>query len=499
MVRCRYPTRDFAEPASHGGPDAGPTRAISNNGAYVFFDSGDPLVPAAENKTQDVFEWEAQGTGGCEQLEGCVHLIGSGNDNSPSFFLGMSSYVNSSGETVEAGNVFFGTTARLVPQDTDEEGDVYDARIDGGFPEPAGKGPCKGNACESPTPAPVDPTPASLAPPARRTSRPAPLPRPNRQEDHEEDDPAVQAGLRQEEGQAEDRVCQIQEGDEVVQAEGAVAMRNSAKLPLFVLSCPAAVSRAFVLPPALAAEGGPQWAVTAVSAPTNFRPGSVGEADYRITVTNTGGSSSDGEPVTISDELPEGLALDPAGASGEDLYALYHSEGSGASKFKCVLWTCTYTGTVVPEDTLILTVPVDVGGRGIVCHERGACVWWWRAGCVGEHRNDDLASACWFWRVAGEREHVVVEHAGGRASGYHDDDRVQHAEHDRFDGGRCEGCHHRRATGFRGRSGGYADVRTRPVQRGCGRVSDRYADRGDDDHVRGHQKQFLPGGNRACV
>ena len=61
---------------------------------------------------------------------------------------------HSSGETGEAGNVFFGTTARLVPQDTDEAGDVYDARIDGGFPEPAGEGPCKGNACESPTPAP---------------------------------------------------------------------------------------------------------------------------------------------------------------------------------------------------------------------------------------------------------------------------------------------------------------------------------------------------------
>ena len=194
-------------------------------------------------------------------------------------------------------------------------------------------------------------------------------------------------------------------------------MRNSTKLSLFV---PFIFLLLFLVPfsaTALAAEGGPQWTVTGVSAPTNFRPGSVGEADYRITVTNTGGSSSDGEPVTITDELPEGLALDPAGASGEDLYALYHSEGSGASKFKCVLSTCTYTGTVVPEDTLILTVPVDVASAeeleradvfvpGVrwgaeLYHERGACVWWWRAGCVGEHRNGDLASACWFWCFAG--------------------------------------------------------------------------------------------------
>ena len=90
----------------------------------------------------------------------------------------MSSYVNANGEAVEAGNVFFGTTARLVPQDTDEEGDVYDARIDGGFPEPAGKGPCKGNACESPVPTPLFQAPATntLASSGDITPEPTPSP-----------------------------------------------------------------------------------------------------------------------------------------------------------------------------------------------------------------------------------------------------------------------------------------------------------------------------------
>jgi hypothetical protein len=152
----------FATAVGGDADTAPPVRAISNDGAYVFFNSADPLVTQADNETQDVFEWEAQGTGGCAQTEGCLHLISPGDDPTASYFLGMSSYVASNGETVEAGNVFFGTHAKLVAQDTDEAGDLYDARIGGGFPVRGGKGPCEGNACENPAPAPIDATPGSL-------------------------------------------------------------------------------------------------------------------------------------------------------------------------------------------------------------------------------------------------------------------------------------------------------------------------------------------------
>ena len=86
-------------------------------------------------------EWEAQGaygcqpaqpgTAGCELVQGCISLISSGDDATPSFFLGASA---------DGSNVFFGTHARLVAQDTDESGDLYDARIGGGFPGPGGQG-----------------------------------------------------------------------------------------------------------------------------------------------------------------------------------------------------------------------------------------------------------------------------------------------------------------------------------------------------------------------
>ena len=96
----------------------------------------------------------------------------------------------------------------------------------------------------------------------------------------------------------------------------------------------------------------PQWTVTSVAAPTNFTPGSDGSDFYLVTVKNTGGGATDGSTVTITDELPAGLSLAPGGASGED--------NLHATHLTCVLRSCTYGGTVVPDESLTVTVPVDV-------------------------------------------------------------------------------------------------------------------------------------------
>jgi uncharacterized repeat protein (TIGR01451 family) len=118
---------------------------------------------------------------------------------------------------------------------------------------------------------------------------------------------------------------------------------------------------AFAAVPALAITEGPQWTVTSVSAPTNFKPGDEsGEDVYRVTVTNTGGAAAQGSPVVVTDELPVGLSLDPAGASGEDPLANINHPGTGGANFSCALRTCTFTGEVVPSQTLDLTFPVDV-------------------------------------------------------------------------------------------------------------------------------------------
>jgi hypothetical protein len=112
---------------------------------------------------------------------------------------------------------------------------------------------------------------------------------------------------------------------------------------------------------ALAANQSPRWMVTSVSTPTNFVPGDAsGEDAYRVQLTNAGGASSDGSSVTITDELPLGFSLAGSGASGVDQLVAVTSPGSAGAKFSCVLNTCTYTGVVVPDDTLIVTFPVDV-------------------------------------------------------------------------------------------------------------------------------------------
>jgi hypothetical protein len=118
-------------------------RAISDDGAYVFFDTTESLVSHDTNGRLDVYEWH----------EGAISLISSGHDASNSFFLGTDA---------TGADVFFGTHARLVPQDVDSSGDLYDARIDGGFPVLQGSAACEGDACQSPPAAPNDATPASL-------------------------------------------------------------------------------------------------------------------------------------------------------------------------------------------------------------------------------------------------------------------------------------------------------------------------------------------------
>lgn len=133
-----------ALPSASGIP-----RALSNDGSTAFFDTADPLVPQDNNGTLDVYEWH----------DGTISLISSGHDSKPSYYLGSSS---------NGSDVFIGTHARLVPEDTDAFGDVYDARACSASepclrPPASGEGLCEGDACAAPVPAPNDPTPGSLS------------------------------------------------------------------------------------------------------------------------------------------------------------------------------------------------------------------------------------------------------------------------------------------------------------------------------------------------
>jgi hypothetical protein len=132
------------------------SRYLSDSGR-LFFNSTDPLVPAATNGKADVYEYEPKGVGSCESATGCIALISSGTSKQESSFLDAS----------ENGNdVFFLTSERLVTQDQDSAFDVYDAHacttsspcITPPSAEPGSK--CAQEASESACRAPVSSEPA---------------------------------------------------------------------------------------------------------------------------------------------------------------------------------------------------------------------------------------------------------------------------------------------------------------------------------------------------
>jgi hypothetical protein len=115
------------------------TRAVSEDGSRIVFETSDPLSSAATNHMANVYEWH----------DGSVSLISSGN----SLTNDCCAVISPSGR-----DVFFTTSQRLVPQDTDSVTDIYDARQGSDFTEPpAEREPCKGDACYGPltNPAPL--------------------------------------------------------------------------------------------------------------------------------------------------------------------------------------------------------------------------------------------------------------------------------------------------------------------------------------------------------
>lgn len=161
------------------GPTGTPKLTLASaNGEFAFFQTPAALVPqdvdgevtpegttgsgptAPENASSnnsasgDVYEWRRDGAYGCAHLQGCLALITNGRGGYLNLLLGSAE---------EGRDVFIYTSSRLVAQDDDTAGDIYDARIDGGFPPPPPKAvECEGDACSTPASAPNDATPASF-------------------------------------------------------------------------------------------------------------------------------------------------------------------------------------------------------------------------------------------------------------------------------------------------------------------------------------------------
>jgi hypothetical protein len=120
-----------------------PQRNVSDSG-QVFFESADELLPQDTNSKRNVYEYEHER----------LYSISSGTSSRDSYFLDASA---------DGSNVFFATAQPLIPRDQDAVYDIYDARVDGGFPETAAPAlPCVGEACAGPASgAPVSSVPSS--------------------------------------------------------------------------------------------------------------------------------------------------------------------------------------------------------------------------------------------------------------------------------------------------------------------------------------------------
>jgi hypothetical protein len=149
-------------------------RWLASDAQRAFFVSSQPLLPQDTNGLQDVYEWEQEGSGTCStQMQprpngGCLFLLTGGESRSPSFLVGA----DTTGDNVFVEHVGpLGEVA--VGADHNE---LYDLRVDGGFPHEALA--CSGTGCQgAPPSSPSFATPATATfsgsanyPPTTKTS-----------------------------------------------------------------------------------------------------------------------------------------------------------------------------------------------------------------------------------------------------------------------------------------------------------------------------------------
>jgi hypothetical protein len=97
----------------------------------VFFNTPEALVPEDTNGRPDAYEYDAQ--------TATVHLLSTGKSTSPSYMIDA---------TANGDDVYIVTRQRLVGWDVDDNYDLYDARVGGGFPDPpAPTTGCAGESC----------------------------------------------------------------------------------------------------------------------------------------------------------------------------------------------------------------------------------------------------------------------------------------------------------------------------------------------------------------
>jgi hypothetical protein len=126
--------------------------ALSEDGATVVFGSVAALTAGAETAAaadaQSIYEYHSNLASGGGIGGGDVYLVSDGMDVAP----GNGGVKGAVAEGIDASgeDVFFETADPLVAGDGDTQYDLYDAKVDGGFPLPAVQAGCEGEGCYGP-------------------------------------------------------------------------------------------------------------------------------------------------------------------------------------------------------------------------------------------------------------------------------------------------------------------------------------------------------------
>jgi len=136
----RYSVAQFNENGGFSGNKLAENggRSISADGSTIVFQTEAPLVSrdtnlgkhpecSPEGNGCDVYEWEEDGHGTCEESPGCVSLISDGKaeHGSEHGVIGLSGK-----------DIVFGTQDALTSGDTNGGGNIWDAHVNGGFHRP---------------------------------------------------------------------------------------------------------------------------------------------------------------------------------------------------------------------------------------------------------------------------------------------------------------------------------------------------------------------------
>lgn len=115
-------------------------RFMSNDGRYVFFNTTEALLPQDTNGVTDAYEYD--------NSTGRLSLLSTGTGEDAAWFVDASA---------DGHDAFLVTSQQLNRWDPDKLVDLYDARVEGGLPEPpVPPAQCAGDACQgTPSSAPT--------------------------------------------------------------------------------------------------------------------------------------------------------------------------------------------------------------------------------------------------------------------------------------------------------------------------------------------------------